>query len=106
MADEIVGRLRRLPCTTAAAAAERTPVTGGASSGTFSRSDRPLPESFHSGDSIAMCGIGPDYFAAAGTLLERGRAFADYDFDHPDTAAILNETAARAYAGRERSQRK
>ena len=44
-----------------------------------------------------MCGIGPDYFATAGTLLERGRAFADYDFDHPDTAAILNETAARAY---------
>ena len=97
VADRIVGRLRRVPGTTAAAAAECTPVTGGASSGTFSRSDRPLPESFHSGDSIAMCGIGPDYFAAAGTLLERGRAFADYDFDHPDTAAILNETAARAY---------
>jgi putative ABC transport system permease protein len=97
IADELLGRLRRLPGTVAAAVAECTPLTAGPIGGTFSRADRPLPEAFHHGDGIAMCGAGPDFFAATGTRLERGRAFTDYDFDHPDTVAILNEAAARAY---------
>ncbi|HEY1948497.1 MAG TPA: ABC transporter permease [Bryobacteraceae bacterium] len=95
--DEIVSYLQSLPGTEAAAAAECTPVSGNSIGVSFSRSDRPLPEPFHWGDSIAGCGIGPDYFKAAATPLVRGRFINEQDFAHPSTVAIINEAAERAY---------
>ncbi|HYW44838.1 MAG TPA: ABC transporter permease [Bryobacteraceae bacterium] len=97
VASGILTYMRRLPGTQAAALTQCTPLSGGSMFITFSRSDRPLPEPFHRGDGIAVCGVGPDYFQAAGSRLIRGRFLAEDDYRHPDTAAIINEAAASAY---------
>jgi len=94
---EMLADIRRLPGTIAAAWAECTPLTGGSSSTLFTHSDRPLPRPWDRGKTIAGCAVGPDYFEAAGVRLLRGRAFTAPDFDHPQTLAILNETAVRVY---------
>ena len=97
LASEILTDLRRIPGTEAAALTRCTPVTAGDRWITFSRSDRPLPEAFHRGDDIGVCPAGPDYLRAAGTRLVAGRFFTDDDRHHPDTVAVVNEAAARAY---------
>ena len=97
LASDVLTDLRRIPGTEAATVAHCTPLYGGDRWITFSRSDRPLPEAFHRGDGIGVCGVGPDYLKAAGTRLARGRFLTDDDFQHPDTIAVINEAAARAY---------
>jgi putative ABC transport system permease protein len=97
IAGDVLTYLNRIPGAEAAALSECTPLSGGSMSGTFSRSDRPMPEAFHRGDGIAMCGAGADYLKAAGTRLVQGRFFTDDDFHHPGTLAVINEAAARAY---------
>jgi putative ABC transport system permease protein len=97
LASDVLTSLRRIPGTEAAAVAHCTPLYGGDRWITFSRSDRPLPEAFHRGDGIGVCGAGPDYLRAAGTRLAQGRFLTEEDFHHPDTVAVINEAAARAY---------
>jgi len=97
LASGVLTYLRRIPGTEAAALTQCTPISTGNIFITFSRSDRPLPEPFHRGDGITVCGTGPDYLKAAGTRLVEGRFFTDADFDHPGTVAVLNEAAARTY---------
>jgi predicted permease len=97
LASEVLAYLRGIPGTQAAATAQCTPLSTGPVLSTFSRSDRPLPEPYHRGDNIAVCGIGADYFKAAGTRLLAGRSFSDEDFQHPGTLAMVNQAAARAY---------
>ena len=97
LASDLLGYLRRIPGAEAAALTQCTPVSAGVMSVTFSRSGRPVPEPFHRGDSIGVCGVGPDYLKAAGTRLLAGRFFIDDDWNHPGSLAVLNETAARAY---------
>jgi putative ABC transport system permease protein len=101
LALDVLTYLRRIPGTEAAAFTQCTPISAGSSVSTFSRSDRPLPEPFHRGDNIHVCGIGTDYFKAAGTRLIQGRFFTDEDFGRPGTIAVINEAAARAYFPRE-----
>jgi putative ABC transport system permease protein len=95
--SDVLTYLRRIPGTEAATLTECTPLSNGSRLDTFSRSDRPLPEPFHRGDPIAVCGVGPDYSAAVGLRLVQGRSFNDDDFRHPGAAAVINEAAARAY---------
>jgi putative ABC transport system permease protein len=97
LASDVLTYLRRMPGTEAAALTQCTPLVAGVSLNTFSRSDRPLPEPFHRGDNISVCGAGPDYLKAAGTRLPEGRFFTEADFEHPGTVAVINEAAARAY---------
>ncbi len=97
LVSDISTYLRRMPGTQAAAPTQCTPLTAGNSLITFSRSDRALPEPFHRGDNIGVCGAGPDYLEAAGTRLLQGRFFTDRDSQQPGTVAVINETAARAY---------
>jgi putative ABC transport system permease protein len=97
LASDILTDLRRLPGTEAASLTQCSPLSAGNGSLTFSRSDRPLPEPFHRGDGIGVCGADPAYLAAAGTRLMRGRFFSDDDFHHPGTVAVINETAAHTY---------
>jgi putative ABC transport system permease protein len=97
LASDILADLRRLPGTEAASLTQCSPLSAGNGSLTFSRSDRPLPEPFHRGDGIGVCGADPAYLPAAGTRLMRGRFFSDDDFHHPGTVAVINETAARTY---------
>jgi predicted permease len=97
IADEVVNYMRSLPGTQAAVAAQCVPLSENIVYRSFSRSDRPLPEPFHRGDSITGCGIGPDYFKAVGTPLLRGRFITEQDFAHPGSVAVINEAAAHAY---------
>ncbi len=88
---------RRIAGTEEAAQTECTPLSTGPISATFSRSDRPLPEAFHPGDGIDLCGVGAEYASAAGLRIVRGRFFSETDFHHLNTLAVINETAARAF---------
>jgi putative ABC transport system permease protein len=97
LAANLVAFARRIPGTTDAAQTECTPLSGGAAWVTFSRSDRPLPEAFHRGDGIHLCGAGAGYARAAGVRVVRGRFFTEDDSLHPNTLAVINEAAARAY---------
>jgi putative ABC transport system permease protein len=97
LTEEMLGHIRRLPGTLAAAWGECTPLTGGSTGTTFSRSDRPLPKPWDRGDTVAGCAVGPEYFQAAGTRLVRGRASAEADYDHPRTVAVINEALANRY---------
>ncbi|MBV8896409.1 MAG: ABC transporter permease [Acidobacteriaceae bacterium] len=95
--SELLDFARHIPGVENAAQTECTPLTGGLMNQTFSRSDRPLPEAFHVGDSIHVCGTGSEYAATAGLRILRGRFFTEKDFDHPNTLVVLNETAARRF---------
>lgn len=97
LVSELLDFARHIPGVQDASQTECTPLTGGLLSQTFSRSDRPLPEAFHVGDTIHVCGTGPEYAAAAGLRVLRGRFFSEQDSDHPNTLAVLNETAARRF---------
>jgi predicted permease len=97
LASDVLADLRRMPGNEAAALTQCSPLTGGSVWIAFSRSDRPLPEPFHRGDGIGVCGTDEDYLKAAGARLVQGRFFAADDLHHPGTIAVINETAARAY---------
>src|SRR5271157_79738 len=97
LASDVLTWLRRIPGTEAASFTQCTPLVGGVGSRTSSRSDRPLPEPFHRGDNIGYCGTDADYLKAAGAHLVKGRFFRDDDIHHPDTVAVINEAAVRAY---------
>ena len=97
LTGEMLAGIQRIPGVTSASWAECTPLTGGSESALFTRSDRPLPEPWHRGDTVAGCAVGPEYFQASGMRLVRGRAFAEADYDHPQTLAIVNEALARHY---------
>ena len=98
LSADLLQFIRLNPGTEAAAVTECAPLaTTGPMWVAFSRSDRPLPEPFHFGDGIGVCGAGPDFFQAAGIRLIRGRFWNEKDSEHPATLAVINEAAARAY---------
>jgi putative ABC transport system permease protein len=97
LTEKLLVSIQRIPGTAAASWSECTPLTGGSEGVTFRRSDRPSPEPWHRGDTVAGCAIGPEYFQASGMRLIRGRPFSEADYDHPQTLAIVNETLARNY---------
>ncbi len=97
LAAELVDFARRIPGTEDAAQTECTPLSGGPLMATFTRSDRPLPEAFHRGYDAHVCGAGAGYARASGIRIIRGRFFTDEDLQHPNTVAVINETAARTY---------
>src|SRR5579884_380996 len=67
--SEVIDFASHIPGIETAAETECTPLTGGALFLTFSRADRPLPEAFHRGDGIHVCGTSPNYLRAAGLRL-------------------------------------
>lgn len=95
--EEMLARIRRIPGTTAVSWAECTPLTGGSTGTILARRDRPRPKPWDRNETVAGCAVGPEYFQAAGMRLVRGRAFAEADYDHPQTLAIVNEALARQY---------
>lgn len=97
LAAGLVDFARHVPGTIDAAQTECTPLDGGVIWLNFSRVDRPLPEAFHRGDDIHLCGTGPGYLGASGLRLVRGQFFTEADKSHPGTLAVINEAAARAY---------
>ncbi len=97
LAADILTYLHRIPGGEAASLTQCSPLVGGNGSRTFTRSDRPLPEPFHFGDSIGVCGTDPEYLKAAATPIVEGRYFTDDERSHPNTVAVINQAAARVY---------
>jgi predicted permease len=97
LAADILTYLRRVPGVEAVSLTQCTPLFAGISSITFSRSDRPLPEPYHRGDNIGICGTDSEYLKATGTRLIEGRYFNDEDHAHPNTVAVINQAAVRVY---------
>lgn len=97
LATDAESWIRRIPGVEAAALTQCTPLSTGSSWGSFSRSDRPLPEPFHRGDDIGVCGVAPDYLHATGVRLLQGRFIDQSDALHPATVAVINQAAAHAY---------
>jgi putative ABC transport system permease protein len=97
LTEAMLAHIRRIPGATAVSWGECTPLTGGPMGTMFTRSDRPLPKPWDRGDTVAKCAVGPEYFQAAGMRLVRGRAFAEADYDHPRTLAIVNEALVHQY---------
>jgi predicted permease len=97
LTEEMLAEIQRVPGTMAASWGECTPLTGGSTGTTFTRSDRPLPKPWDRGDTVAGCGVGPEYFQVSGMAVVRGRPFAEADYDHPQMLAIINEALARRY---------
>lgn len=93
----LVEFIRRVPGVEDAAESECTPLSAGPLTTTFSRTDRPLPEAFHRGDNIHVCGASAGYTSASGMRIVHGRFFTDSDFQHPNSLAVINEAAVRAY---------
>jgi predicted permease len=96
LAIEVLADLHRIPGTEAASLAQCTPLTLSGTR-TFSRSDRPLPEPFHKGDNIGICGTDSEYLKTTGAHLVEGRDFNDGDRAHPGTVAVINQAASRTY---------
>ena len=97
LTEEMLAHIQRVPGTMAASWGECTPLTGGSTGTTFTRSDRPLPKPWDRGDTVAGCGVGPEYFQVSGMAVVRGRAFVEADYDHPQTVVVINEALARRY---------
>ena len=96
--DRLLERLRNMPGVTAAGVISDLPLYGGSSTGfdvdgrpEWAPGKRPLTD-------YRM--INPDYFAAMGMKLVKGRAFSRYDNEDAPGVVIINETmAARFFAG-------
>ena len=97
--DEAVVRVHRLPGVTAAAWTTVLPVNGSMSmSATIEGHENPAGKQPH----VYVANVGPEYFAAAGTRLLRGRTFAATDVAGAPLDGIVTETAARTFwAGRD-----
>jgi putative ABC transport system permease protein len=96
--DRLLERLRNVPGVSAAGVVTDLPLYGGGSTG-FDVEGRPpaLPGQRAMTD-YRICS--PDYFAAMGMRLVRGRAFAPFDTEPAPGVVIINETmAARYFAG-------
>ncbi len=97
LVTEVTDSLRHIPGVEIVAQTDCTPLSGGVMSGIFTRSDRPAPEALRAADVIHVCGTTPPYAAAVGLRTLHGRFFTDADLYHPQTLAVINETAARTY---------
>ncbi|MDR3700024.1 MAG: ABC transporter permease [Candidatus Sulfopaludibacter sp.] len=97
VASDILAYLRRIPGTESASLADCSPISAGVKSFTFSRADRPLPESFGLSRTLGACDSDAEYLQAAGIRLVQGRFLTDEDRHHPGAVAVLNEAAARAF---------
>jgi len=92
--DQARTRARQLPGVTAADWATVLPVVGSMSLDVSIEGRTPRPgEETH----FYMAEVGPDYFAAVGTPIVRGRPFADTDTATAPRVAIINQTAAARF---------
>ena len=98
--DRLIERLRNVPAVSAAGVVSDLPLFGGSSTG-LEIDGRPesLPGQRPLTD-YRM--INPDYFAAMGMKLVKGRSFSRYDTDDAPGVVIINESlAARFFPGEE-----
>ncbi len=92
--DEALVRAHRLPGVTAAAWTNVLPINGSMS---MSATIEGYPKRPGDDTHVYVANVGPEYFAAAGTRLLRGRPFSTADVPGAPLAGIVNETAARRF---------
>jgi predicted permease len=92
--DAALTRVHRLPGVTAVAWTNVLPVNGSMSMAATieGRATRPGQDL-----NTYVANVSPEYFAAAGTRLLRGRTFTDADRTGAPLVGIVNETAARRF---------
>jgi predicted permease len=97
--ETLLARLREQPGVLAASVAEIPVLTGSGSRRTIRvQSYEPKPgENMNPGTS----GVGPDYFRTMGLPLVAGRDFTDRDTAGAPLVAVVNETFANAFFGRD-----
>lgn len=98
--DRLVERLRNVPGISAASVVTDIPLYGGSSTGFDVEGRPPAPPGQRAMTDYRI--ISPDYFAAMGMRLIKGRPFASHDIEAAPGVVIINETlAARFFAGEE-----
>ena len=97
--DDALVRVHQIPGVTAAAWTNVLPVNGSMSMDlTVDGYQKKPAEDMH----VYVANVSPEYFAAAGIRLLKGRTFTDADRTGTALVAIVNETAARRFwAGRD-----
>ncbi|HEU4631145.1 MAG TPA: ABC transporter permease [Gemmatimonadaceae bacterium] len=94
--DALLTRARALPGARQAAAVFGLPMSGLSFSLTFEVDGRPAPSPAQQPATSVRLAT-PDYFAAMGIPLIRGRAFTDADRAGAPPVLVINETAARRF---------
>jgi putative ABC transport system permease protein len=96
--DRLIERLRNVPGVSAAGVVTDIPLFGGGSTGFDVEGRPPAPPGQRAMTDYRI--ISPDYFAAMGMRLLRGRAFSPRDNEAAPGVVIINETlATRFFAG-------
>ncbi|HKP05406.1 MAG TPA: ABC transporter permease [Chthoniobacterales bacterium] len=96
--DRLLERLRNVPGVSAAGVVTDIPLNGGSSTGFDVEGRTPAPPGQRAMTDYRV--ISPDYFAAMGMRLLKGRAFGPSDKEPAPGVVIINETmAARFFAG-------
>src|SRR5256714_1842141 len=93
--DRLVERLRSVPGVSVAGVVSDIPLYGGSSTGFDVDGRPPAPPGQRAMTDYRI--ISPDYFAAMGMRLIKGRAFAPYDTEAAPGVVIINETLATRY---------
>ena len=91
----VLQRLESLPGVEAAGLVSPLPMSGNASSKTFTLEGQPLAPGNLSASNFRL--ISPNYFRAMGIPLQRGRAFNERDTKDAPLAVIVNETFVRRF---------
>jgi predicted permease len=92
--DDALVRARRIPGVTAAAWTNVLPINGSMSmTATIDGYATTSGDDTH----VYVANVGPDYFAAAGIRLRRGRTFSTADKTGAPLVGIVSETAARRF---------
>jgi putative ABC transport system permease protein len=94
---ELLERVETLPGVEKAGATSSLPLSGDTWGKMFSIVDRPPASSLQEVPAVQYRLVSPDYFAAMGTPLMKGRAFTDGDTMESQPVAIINETLARRF---------
>jgi predicted permease len=93
--QQLVEQISAIPGVRAAAAVTSLPLGGGGWGKQFNADALPPPRSMADVPNINYHHVTPDYFAAMGATIRRGRAFTKDDRANQPLVAIVNETLAR-----------
>jgi putative ABC transport system permease protein len=99
--DRMAGELRRLPGVEATAMVSRLPLTGPALGGPFSIEGRPFDPTAGTPPFAVYRAASPDYHAALGVSIARGRELSSADRPESSRVVVINRALERAFFPRE-----